>query len=79
MRLINTTTLKLESFSNESVAPAYAVLSHTCGGDEVTFQDLESGNSAVLEKAGYAKLEATCRQAKADYFGYAWIDTCCID
>ena len=28
---------------------------------------------------GYAKIEATCKQARADYLGYAWVDTCCID
>lgn len=39
MRLINTATLLLEDFTLRDI-PLYAILSHTWGEDEVTFQDM---------------------------------------
>ena len=38
MRLLNTVTFQLHTFS--SSPPAYAILSHTWGPDELSFQDL---------------------------------------
>ncbi|KUJ10710.1 HET-domain-containing protein, partial [Mollisia scopiformis] len=55
----------------------YAVLSHTWGHDEVTFQDMMLPN--VLSKEGYSKITETCRLALAEDLNYVWIDTCCID
>jgi hypothetical protein len=59
--------------------PKYAILSHTWGLGEITFQDMR-GNRALAERtAGFAKVRDSCRQARRDGYGYIWIDTCCID
>ncbi|KAF2186621.1 HET-domain-containing protein [Zopfia rhizophila CBS 207.26] len=80
MRLINTQTLEVELFASGSMVPAYAILSHTWGNDEVTLQDLASVDRSLYRaKIGYQKVEATCHQARNQGLQYAWIDTCCID
>lgn len=78
MRLINTTTMKLEQFMGVHDVPSYAILSHTWGNGEATLQDFINLKVAVLEK-GFAKIEHACRQARQNGIGYAWVDTCCID
>jgi len=40
MRLINTENLKVVEFMDNKI-PAYAILSHTWGKEEVAFQDME--------------------------------------
>lgn len=57
--------------------PAYAILSHTWGEDEVSFQDMQA--PTVTEKRGYAKIEYSCERALQDGLSYVWVDTCCID
>ncbi|KAH8590594.1 heterokaryon incompatibility protein-domain-containing protein, partial [Bisporella sp. PMI_857] len=78
MRLLHTQTLTLHKFPPDRIPP-YAILSHTWGKDEdeVKLQDLET--PGVTRKAGYAKIEGCCRQAREDKLEYAWVDTCCID
>ncbi|KAL2071100.1 hypothetical protein VTL71DRAFT_12335 [Oculimacula yallundae] len=76
MRLLNTTTIELEEYIGESI-PSYAILSHRWEGEEVTFQDLREGRGENM--AGYSKITGCCRQAKIDGWGYAWVDSCCID
>ncbi|KAL7895601.1 hypothetical protein HDV63DRAFT_106841 [Trichoderma sp. SZMC 28014] len=83
MRLINTETFELKVFSDDEV-PSYAILSHTWGSDaqELTFLDVQKGISKIPngpENLGLTKFRNCCEQAKADNFGYAWIDTCCIN
>ncbi|KAK0644348.1 heterokaryon incompatibility protein-domain-containing protein [Cercophora newfieldiana] len=79
MWLINTTTLKLEYFIGPETAPEYAILSHTWGDGEVTFQELQDVDKAKL-KPGFAKIQKTCDLAREqDDLQYAWVDTCCID
>ncbi|KAI1327593.1 HET-domain-containing protein [Xylariaceae sp. FL0255] len=90
MRLINCQTLELEEFVRDT--PRYAVLSHTWGDDEVTFADMQKGEGERMlmdnddtwqpnaqHRAGYAKIEQTCRLALSQGIMYAWVDTCCID
>ncbi|KAH6702877.1 heterokaryon incompatibility protein-domain-containing protein [Leptodontidium sp. MPI-SDFR-AT-0119] len=77
MRLLNTSTLKLELFFGCEL-PIYAILSHTWGEDEVTLQDMSTPAEAE-KKAGYAKLSGCCKKAVEDGYSYVWIDTCCID
>ncbi|KAK0721384.1 hypothetical protein B0T21DRAFT_51209 [Apiosordaria backusii] len=77
MRLLNTRTLIVEDFYGYSVPP-YAILSHTWGSDEVTFQDIQNLEIARL-KAGFTKIVYACAQAFRDHLQYTWIDTCCID
>ena len=84
MRLINTTTLTLQSFLLPvSSLPSYAILSHTwypSPEDEVTFQDFTLLPTHELEKKkGYAKIKQTCQRAKKSGIKWAWVDTCCID
>jgi len=76
MWLIEADTLKLKSFPS-SEALEYAILSHTWGDEEVTFQEFAAlGNKS---KAGWEKITKTCELAKVVGLQYAWIDTCCID
>jgi hypothetical protein len=58
--------------------PEYAILSHTWDGEEVSFQDIQSGKSFEGSK-GYDKIKKCCQLAKEHGFEYVWIDTCCID
>ena len=78
MRLINTEALEMEEFYNN--IPPYVILSHTWGRDseELTFRDVE-GKEIDKPGIGSIKLRECCRQARQDGYGYAWIDTCCID
>jgi hypothetical protein len=57
--------------------PPYAILSHTWGDEEVTYQDVT--NNLDTAQAGYAKIEFCGRQAKLDGLDFFWVDTCCID
>ncbi|EMC91485.1 hypothetical protein BAUCODRAFT_127382 [Baudoinia panamericana UAMH 10762] len=72
-------TLRLSEFLPGSVPP-YAILSHTWGPEEVTFQEMQKGSDEELsQKAGFRKIKGTCEQAMRDKIPYAWVDTCCID
>ncbi|KAK8900850.1 hypothetical protein QC760_010614 [Botrytis cinerea] len=61
--------------------PAYAILSHTWGEEEVVYQDLENGKdkSKAVNKAGWKKIQFCAKQAAVDGLEYFWVDTCCID
>jgi len=76
MRLLHSKTLKLEEFNGKRVPP-YAILSHTWGEDEISFQDSQCRDAD--KKAGYEKIKHCCEIAAADGFEYAWVDSCCID
>jgi hypothetical protein len=77
MWLINSDNLKLENaVSHEAIT--YAILSHTWGDDEVTFQDFHDLKSAIGKK-GFTKIRKFCEIAKNRGIKYAWVDTCCID
>jgi hypothetical protein len=76
MRLVNTKTLGLEDFSQKTI-PEYAILSHTWGDKEVSFQDMSLPSQIFMK--GYKKIEKTCRMALFEGHQYVWIDTCCID
>lgn len=55
MRLINTTSLELETFIRD--IPPYAILSHTWGDEEVTFDELTSLNHTTLPSTTNADVE----------------------
>ncbi len=76
MRLINAETLQLQEFLGK--IPPYAILSHTWGEGEVTFQQWSNRNEAQ-KRAGYAKIDGSCRRAVKNKIGYVWVDTNCID
>lgn len=77
MRLLNATTLRLKQFARD--IPPYAILSHTWGDEEVTFQEITASPDDAKQKNGFAKMLGCCRQARADMLDWVWIDTCCID
>ncbi|KAK3670736.1 hypothetical protein LTR78_009428 [Recurvomyces mirabilis] len=77
MRLINTTTLKLEEFFDKSI-PNYAILSHRWEADEVNYKDYVKGRYQTTQQ-GYQKIKSCCELAVRRGRGYVWIDTCCID
>ncbi|KAK4141481.1 ankyrin repeat-containing domain protein [Dichotomopilus funicola] len=76
MRLLNTATGKLETFSDADT-PLYAILSHRWTSNKITFQDLHDPH--VQRKEGYSKISNSCRIAAKNGLDYLWIDTCCID
>lgn len=82
LRLIDTDTLHLRSFWETSI-PRYAILSHTWGNEEISFQEMitvgKELHHSVTQKAGYMKIVNACRKAKSDGLSYIWVDTCCID
>jgi hypothetical protein len=76
MRLINATTLMIEEFLNETQIPPFAILSHTWGEEECTFQQMQDPlGSQVSRRKGYLKIQLCCKQALTDGFQWVWIDT----
>jgi hypothetical protein len=75
MRLIDSSTHKPKEFSGQ--IPEYAILSHTWGTEEISFQDIDRDDAKKMP--GFAKVKSCCAQAKRDGFDYVWIDTCCIN
>ena len=76
MRLLNTTTLKFREFF-DSEDPKYLILSHRWGKDEVSYQQMESGN--VPDGEGIAKIRRFCQLVAQKGTEWCWVDTCCID
>ncbi|GKT45435.1 vegetative incompatibility protein HET-E-1 [Colletotrichum spaethianum] len=81
MRLINTNSLVIETFSAEKT-PQYAVLSHAWEeNNEVSLQEWIASDTCpgVREKSGYLKIINACSKARDDGLEYLWVDTNCID
>ncbi|KAI8626886.1 heterokaryon incompatibility protein-domain-containing protein [Xylariaceae sp. FL1651] len=79
MRLLNTSTFDLKSFTGQQI-PEYAILSHTWGKDEILFEDVKFGPAHIPQaKPGFSKVRDSCKKAQLDGYQYIWIDTCCID
>ncbi|KAK3323172.1 heterokaryon incompatibility protein-domain-containing protein [Cercophora scortea] len=80
MRLINVNSYEVEEFYGSAV-PKYAILSHTWGDAEASFQQWTSRLTRLrkMNRPGFSKVFAACRQAKVDGLRYAWVDTVCID
>ena len=76
MRLLHTKALRFDEFFDSQV-PAYAVLSHRWGEQEVTFQDFEIARKQAWQ--GFVKISNCCSLAQSRGFSWVWIDTCCID
>ncbi|KAI8631781.1 heterokaryon incompatibility protein-domain-containing protein [Xylariaceae sp. FL1651] len=80
MRLLNTQTRQIHNFVSQDDIKEFAILSHTWGPEEVTFQDWQQLSPAELElKEGYRKINSCCNQALEDGYLWVWVDTCCID
>jgi hypothetical protein len=78
MRLINTDTLEFAEFLGPKTPP-YAILSHTWEDGEVSLREMTDPSPAVTSKNGYRKIVDYCCLAAREGYGWAWIDTCCID
>jgi hypothetical protein len=82
MRFLNTLSFELEEFHNTS-PPQYAILSHTWGSEEVSYQEMvrfsPTANGVRRSTEGFRKIELSCQRALRDGLRYIWIDTCCID
>lgn len=78
MRLLSAEDQTFQEFADDK-APPYAVLSHTWGAEEVTFEEIRCGLTRRESKAGWKKIQNCCRQAIKDGLEFVWIDTCCID
>ncbi|KAJ4301973.1 hypothetical protein N0V88_002103 [Collariella sp. IMI 366227] len=79
MHLLNTETLRLESFAGSSI-PDYAILSHTWDEEEILFGDIcDPSKPLPVNKRGFAKIKGSCDQARQHEYSYIWIDACCID
>ncbi|KAE8131107.1 heterokaryon incompatibility protein-domain-containing protein [Aspergillus pseudotamarii] len=76
MHLLSTYTIELVEFPPDRI-PDYAILSHTWEEEEVLFTDMQHHTGRT--KSAWSKVQGACAQARADGFGYIWIDTCCID
>lgn len=68
--------MKMEEFVSDANC-VYAVLSHTWGEEEVSFQQYSTPEAHSM--AGYRKIECSCALASRSELPYLWIDTCCID
>ncbi|KAM7183565.1 HET domain containing protein [Rhypophila sp. PSN 637] len=80
MWLLNVQTLELHEFVGDSV-PDYAILSHRWGPEEVSFVEMKKPKhrDTVKHKKGYDKVSRFCARAQLDGYGWAWVDSCCID
>jgi hypothetical protein len=74
---------------------SYAILSHTWGDGEITFQDwlytrnqdpprwglvrIEKEINQLKLKPGYIKILKACQQAQRHGYNWIWVDTTCID
>ncbi|KAI1103156.1 heterokaryon incompatibility protein-domain-containing protein [Jackrogersella minutella] len=80
MRLLNSCSGEMKHFLSYGQIPPYAILSHTWGDDEVSYQDwLTLPASDVEKKKGFQKIDYCCQQAARDGLEWVWVDTCCID
>jgi hypothetical protein len=85
MRLINTSTYKfaIDTVSLAAGARDYAIVSHTWGSGEISFQELlaieQDATHRSATKAGYLKVRGACDKARSAGHDHIWIDTCCID
>ncbi|KAL1846494.1 hypothetical protein Daus18300_014244, partial [Diaporthe australafricana] len=83
MRLLNTTTLELKTFTTRRY-PEYSILSHTWGDEEApleVFLPRPKWQRAAsrFRKRRYPKIVRSCGLAKSQGYDWTWIDTCCID
>ncbi|KAK4936614.1 hypothetical protein LTR10_022537 [Elasticomyces elasticus] len=77
MRLINTETLEIQEYFGDNI-PKYAILSHTWGEGEVSYQDWQFISQRTPKK-GYRKILASCKRARRRSINHLWVDTNCIN
>lgn len=79
MRLLNTITLEFVDSGSIFEDGDHAILSHTWGDEEVTFDDMCGDRAAIINRKGFQKIVGFCQKAREDGLKYGWVDTCCID
>ena len=79
MRLLDIHKFQLCSFEDERKAPPYAILSHTWGENEVTFDEITGPRlSEDVASQGVKKILMFTEQAKKAGYDYVWVDTCTL-
>ena len=80
LRIFDDETFAFEEYFDLKQTPPYAILSHTWGAEEITYQDIGDLEHART-KAGYQKIDNFCRIVQEEYphLNHVWVDTCCID
>ncbi|KAF2675276.1 HET-domain-containing protein, partial [Microthyrium microscopicum] len=68
-----------EEFVRDEDIPAYAILSHTWGNDEVTYKDMNKNRALAESKPGYRKIEFCAKRIRDDGIEHFWVDSCCIN
>ena len=86
MWLLSTDRAELKWFNDAgAVTGGYAILSHTWGESEETFQEIQAHKMSCAETGenprdlASPKIRNFCILAKEHGYDWAWIDTCCID
>ncbi len=80
MRLLHASRGEIKSFIVDDEIPPFAILSHSWGEEEISFQDWRDTPTAELSlRKGYLKIRYCCEQALRDGLEWVWVDTCCID
>jgi hypothetical protein len=76
MRLLDVRTREIREFVSDADIEPYAILSHTWGEEEVSFEDFQTlPKEALAKKQGYTKIDYCCVQAAADGYNWVWVDT----
>ena len=76
MRLLNTASWQMQDFVSDDAVPPYAILSHTWGQDEISFQQWETRESVNLTQLrGYRKIKNFGERAAVNGFEWIWVDT----
>ena len=78
MRLLHTSSLRFVEFAGNTI-PKYAILSHTWGAEEVSYEEMRHNPLGNRGKRGFQKIEAFCVEARKNGYEHVWADTCCID
>ncbi|KAH0422258.1 HET domain-containing protein [Colletotrichum camelliae] len=79
-RLLDCETFRIYEFHETSIPNSYAILSHTWGPDEATYQDVKAKGLGVdVMKVGWFKTRSFCQVALHHGYKYCFADTCCID
>ena len=86
MWLLSTDRAELHFFPTpEAVTGGYAILSHTWGDNEQTFQDTQAIRDKCKETGqnprdlATSKVHECCILAERHGYRWVWDDTCCID
>lgn len=76
MRLLHSSLWQMTEFIVDDEIPPYAILSHTWGENEVTFQKWQTlSHTDVQRMTGWKKIEYCRKQAVADGYEWVWADT----